>query len=303
MKARFVLMGVAMLASVSVLACSSSDPAEPETESAESDDLDGKADGVTKPVGTYEYNGGGAGLLRIVLMTDKSFHSETKKVHPISADGTYKFTKSSTKKFIRLTTAGGVTRYEYKLTTKGALELRADGTTEWRKMSKAAEGWCKAANQCAVQGLPTPKCPGKWECDAGSTWEEPKSCSYECGPSVGCEDVGGSCVALGANPSATCPSGVVGDADDYSCGGAVGVMCCLPKLGTCAGIANIQCPAGQGCVDDPSDSCDPANAGADCSGVCVKGVPGDCRLSGCDSGKNCVQCWGSWACMPDYQTC
>ncbi len=36
----------------------------------------------------------------------------------------------------------------------------------------------------------------------------------------------------------------------------------------CGGIANIQCPAGMNCVDDPNDGCDPAT-GADCSGICV----------------------------------
>lgn len=36
----------------------------------------------------------------------------------------------------------------------------------------------------------------------------------------------------------------------------------------CGGIAGLQCPSGQFCADDPSDSCDPANGGADCSGIC-----------------------------------
>ncbi|WP_417908927.1 Kazal-type serine protease inhibitor family protein [Candidatus Electronema sp. PJ] len=38
----------------------------------------------------------------------------------------------------------------------------------------------------------------------------------------------------------------------------------------CGGIANIQCPNGLTCVDDPDDNCNPAQGGADCSGVCVK---------------------------------
>lgn len=37
----------------------------------------------------------------------------------------------------------------------------------------------------------------------------------------------------------------------------------------CGGIAAFQCPAGQTCVDDPRDDCDPQFGGADCSGVCV----------------------------------
>ena len=37
----------------------------------------------------------------------------------------------------------------------------------------------------------------------------------------------------------------------------------------CGGIAAIPCPEGKSCVDDPSDTCDPAKGGADCSGICV----------------------------------
>lgn len=38
----------------------------------------------------------------------------------------------------------------------------------------------------------------------------------------------------------------------------------------CGGIAGTACPTGKMCVDDPSDDCDPAKGGADCSGICVK---------------------------------
>lgn len=38
---------------------------------------------------------------------------------------------------------------------------------------------------------------------------------------------------------------------------------------TCGGIAALPCGAGQVCIDDPSDSCDPQHGGADCSGICV----------------------------------
>jgi hypothetical protein len=37
----------------------------------------------------------------------------------------------------------------------------------------------------------------------------------------------------------------------------------------CGGIAAISCPTGKTCVDDPSDDCNPAKGGADCSGICV----------------------------------
>jgi hypothetical protein len=37
----------------------------------------------------------------------------------------------------------------------------------------------------------------------------------------------------------------------------------------CGGFANIPCPAGLSCIDDPGDDCNPAKGGADCSGICV----------------------------------
>lgn len=42
-----------------------------------------------------------------------------------------------------------------------------------------------------------------------------------------------------------------------------------PSKQICGGIAAIPCPTGKMCVDDPSDNCDPAKGGSDCSGVCV----------------------------------
>jgi hypothetical protein len=41
-----------------------------------------------------------------------------------------------------------------------------------------------------------------------------------------------------------------------------------PAAQACGGITGAQCPAGQTCVDDPSDTCDPKQGGADCSGIC-----------------------------------
>jgi len=38
----------------------------------------------------------------------------------------------------------------------------------------------------------------------------------------------------------------------------------------CGGFAGIACPEGYTCVDDPNDSCDPNQGGADCGGICQK---------------------------------
>src|SRR5206468_11215207 len=38
----------------------------------------------------------------------------------------------------------------------------------------------------------------------------------------------------------------------------------------CGGIATFQCDFGFECRDNPYDSCDPSNGGADCGGLCYK---------------------------------
>ncbi|MBX7115300.1 MAG: hypothetical protein K1X64_13305 [Myxococcaceae bacterium] len=40
------------------------------------------------------------------------------------------------------------------------------------------------------------------------------------------------------------------------------------EAGACGGLAGLQCPTGQICVDDPSDGCDLASGGVDCMGIC-----------------------------------
>ncbi|MDD5055591.1 MAG: hypothetical protein PHZ00_04985 [Candidatus Peribacteraceae bacterium] len=42
-----------------------------------------------------------------------------------------------------------------------------------------------------------------------------------------------------------------------------------PQPQFCGGIAAFPCPTGFDCVDDPTDSCDPASGGADCGGICI----------------------------------
>ena len=58
----------------------------------------------------------------------------------------------------------------------------------------------------------------------------------------------------------------------------------------CGGIAGFRCPAGQTCVDDPADDCDPNAGGADCGGICVD-APAFCGgIAGfpCPAGETCI---------------
>jgi hypothetical protein len=61
--------------------------------------------------------------------------------------------------------------------------------------------------------------------DGGLDGGEPDAGSFDGGPATPCATAGGTCVAV--VPSA-CRDGIVGNADWYSCGGGLGVMCCLP---------------------------------------------------------------------------
>jgi hypothetical protein len=45
----------------------------------------------------------------------------------------------------------------------------------------------------------------------------------------------------------------------------------------CGGIAARECPGIGSCVDDPNDSCDPRNGGADCGGRCACNARPRCR--------------------------
>jgi hypothetical protein len=56
------------------------------------------------------------------------------------------------------------------------------------------------------------------------------------------------------------------------------------------------------CVDDPSDSCDPATGGADCSGICVPIDVNPCAAILCIEGTTCCpKCGG--ICIPDDIRC
>jgi hypothetical protein len=63
--------------------------------------------------------------------------------------------------------------------------------------------------------------------------------------------------------------------DPFCCGPST----CQPKAPPpppakqCGGFAGIPCGANEECVDDPTDSCDPKNGGAECGGICQPKAP------------------------------
>ncbi|HEY3358403.1 MAG TPA: hypothetical protein VGQ83_34460 [Polyangia bacterium] len=82
---------------------------------------------------------------------------------------------------------------------------------------------------------------------------------------------------------------------------------CLPapQPARCGGLAGLECPAGQRCIDDPAEPC---GIGADCFGLCV--LPCDATTgTGCPAGDACVpdpyvncgptqNCVGAGLCLP-----
>jgi len=125
----------------------------------------------------------------------------------------------------------------------------------------------------------------------GDTCGDDEYCAYEAGQYCGAADASSTCEP---RPD-LCPAiympvcGCDGNTYSNSCDAAsagVGVYSegeCEPPPpgGFCGGIAGIQCPEGQVCVDDGNDDCDPLLGGADCGGVCVLDEP-ECQPILCE---------------------
>jgi hypothetical protein len=87
-------------------------------------------------------------------------------------------------------------------------------------------------------------------------------CAIAC-PNGNVLDANG-CPTCQCNPPPTDPCATVKCAAGTHCDGGK----CLSNGVTCGGFTGKPCPGMGKCVDDPSDSCDPARGGADCGGLC-----------------------------------
>jgi hypothetical protein len=188
-------------------------------------DSAGKADGVTRPVGTYRNDGAANGQFAFVVLKSDTFFHRAQVVtcvaapcNPAAQFGSYAFTKSGNTQYIRFNDNDGnlVDRYAYRL-DGDQLSLRAVDAAGWQKLTLTADqAFCAEAADCEIQELPQPRCPGRWRCLENT-------CEFGCGAND-CEIAGGTCVGLAPG---SCVGGVVADASAYGCGDGVGLQCCV----------------------------------------------------------------------------
>jgi hypothetical protein len=193
--------------------------------------LTGKEDtSASRPYGTFRMEAANAGeFILLVLKTDKTFYYE-KMINCVKApcsalslEGNFKFSKSKKGSYIRLLDEDDelLARYSYTYedNTLELTDTEGDGDS-FTMTRESVQGWCGVTADCELQNLTHPSCMGVWTC-------KENACDYSCGMpyTSPCKQAGGSCVAL--VPDA-CEFGIVGDAEEYSCGGGLGVMCCLP---------------------------------------------------------------------------
>lgn len=133
---------------------------------------------------------------------------------------------------------------------------------------------CDATEFCAYEASDECGVAGSGECAP-----RPEACIAIYDPVCGCdgETYGSACSAANQGMS------VASDGE------------CPVEPAFCGGIAGIQCPDGQTCIDNPDDGCDPANGGADCGGICVdEPDPNSCE--GSCGGQAAGGCWCDDAC-------
>jgi hypothetical protein len=178
--------------------------------------------------------------------------------------GTFKYSHSSTTKYLRFYDSDGnyQTKYAYKLSGT-QLSLREANTTSWFVLTKTKLGGI--GDSCGGFVATPHKCAASLSCVYTNVPDVPGTCQDP--DSNPCVQAGGECVGLAPG---NC-DGEVGDARKYSCGGGLGIECCFPSSTP---------PAGPSCAHD-----------SDCSGA----LPQFCKV--CSDGTS--QC-AHWSCESNH---
>lgn len=172
----------------SLAACGPTSPAD------DNDQLDtpvGKADAASVPGGAYTNAAPGVGELAT-----------------LSLDSDHRFTLAKPVECVRAPCDAEVETGRFLLThstnsNKRYIRLYADDNSDLGRYQ-----WKLVSGKLELKSTE----------DDGATW-------FEMAKGASCDSAGGSCIALSPG---SCAGGSVGDATEYSCGGGLGVECCLP---------------------------------------------------------------------------
>ncbi|MEZ4226594.1 MAG: hypothetical protein R3B13_36945 [Polyangiaceae bacterium] len=196
------------------------------------------------------------------------------------------------------TTPGSGTQQDERRTTIGKADSLSgkciDGNKNYCGGKSKGKCWCDTAcvkyGDCCTDAEASCGIGATVKCDSSADCKTGEYChaAAGCGSQGECKakPTNIACTAV-ITPYCDCngktqysPSGCVFDRYDH-------MGECQTK--TCGGIANLPCPSGQICVDDPSDNCDPNNGGADCGGICKpKTMCGGFANLPCPDGYDCV---------------